>query len=186
MKNFFSKIFKIKSSDVKNIQNTEELYFPNMVEQILHPLGGKILKPENWHYLEAHDDLTYNWYFSEENIKENKGYTTGVRIQLMVSPLKNTGCSAKERLIKIFNEKQKEAQQVIQIRPETNEGLFISIGLELIEGVHHTMYSFAWGSNDMDMAIIIVSGTKNESWNKYHHIFLAMQQFEVIDQKYLK
>ena len=40
MKNFFSKIFKIKSSDVKNIQNTEELYFPNMVEQILHPLGG--------------------------------------------------------------------------------------------------------------------------------------------------
>ena len=51
-----------------------------LVEQVLEPTGGKILRPEDWYYAERHRDTSYVWTLSKED-PSRRAYTTGVALQ---------------------------------------------------------------------------------------------------------
>jgi hypothetical protein len=152
------------------------------VTQVLEPLGGKIKKPKDWHYVEEHRKHTYMWTLSLEDSKKGP-YTTGVRIQAFMGIKEATGQSAKDFILDFI--KSKKANPGIQIEEsceEKNLGLFTRVCLEIEEGPYHILYSLFWG-NDMDVAVVSIAGTSKELWRVYAPTFDKMNTFELIDMK---
>ena len=43
------------------------------------------------------------------------------------------------------------------------------------------MYSLFWGSNNLDVAVVVIAGTTKELWSTYSSTFEKMSAFELID-----
>lgn len=155
---------------------------PKFVVQILEPTGGKIERPNEWFYAEAHRGPVYMWTFSREDTSGNRPYTTGVRIQAFTGVKDGTGKTAKEFILEFANAKKAEGK-TIRSCPEVNEGLFTRICLETEQGPNRILYSMFWGSSGMDIAVISISGTTKDLWQTYSSTFNRMSTFELIDMK---
>lgn len=154
------------------------------VLQILEPTGGKILRPKDWFYSEGHRGPVYMWTLSREDQRKEKGYTTGVRIQVFNDVLNGTGKTAKQFILDFIASKKQEAIEILKTSDEMEQYLFTGTFLETIEGPDHILYSLFWGTNaQLDSAIIAIYGTTKELWNTYKSTFEKMFAFEIIDMK---
>jgi hypothetical protein len=152
------------------------------VTQVLEPTGGKILRPKDWFYVESHRGPVYMWTLSREDASNNQPYTTGVRIQTFIGVKANTGKNAKEFILDFVAAKKKEAK-VLRSCGEKDQGLFTRTCLETEEGPHHILYSLFWGSANLDVAVVAISGTTKELWDTLSPTFDRMGAFELIDMK---
>lgn len=155
--------------------------------QILEPTGGKIKKPKDWFYRERHGGSYYVWVLSKED--PDKGpYKTGVMIQAIIGIEEKSGQSAESFLRKFVDSKKSEVKVLSECKAQ-DQGFFIRVCLETIEPApdfgdgknFHIQYSLFWGSNEMDLAVVMVSGTLEELWSENKEIFNSMQAFEIID-----
>ncbi len=159
-----------------------------MVQQILEPTGGKIMKPKNWFYTESQNSSGYVWTLSKEKVSEKGSYDTGVRIQLLAEVKKGTGKTPEQFILSFYEEKKKSVSSVVTTCPVVNQGLFSVICLETIESVpfaggvkkYHILYSLFWGNN-LDVVVVSVAGTFESEWSKYQPIFNKMRAFEIIN-----
>lgn len=154
---------------------------PGFENQVLEPTGGRILRPKGWHYAEKHSGKHYMWTISKED--SAKGYTTGVRIQAFTGVKEGAGKSAKEFIEDFIDQKKKSADRVIKSCEPKEMGLFVRVCLEVEEGKDHILYSLFWGANDLDMAVVAISGTTKELWKEFSGTFDRMGAFELIDMK---
>jgi hypothetical protein len=152
------------------------------VVQTLEPTGGKIERPSEWFYAEAHGGPVYRWTISREDTSGNRPYTTGVRIQAFTGVKQGTGKTAKEFVLEFAAAKKMEGK-IIRSCPEVDQGLFIRTCLETEEGPHRILYSLFWGSHGLDVAVISIAGTTKELWQTYSSTFNRMSTFELIDMK---
>lgn len=148
--------------------------------QVLEPTGGKIEIPKGWFYKEYHGGPVLRWTISKENSTKDNSYQTGMNIQLFADIKKQTKKSPKEFVIGLLNSKRKNSQ-VLSTCSEQDQGLFKRVCLETIEGPYRIQYSGFWGSNDIDLAIVTVSGAPVEQWERNSAIFQRMSSFELID-----
>lgn len=156
----------------------------DFVMQILEPTGGKISRPKNWYYSERHRGPIYDWVISGEDTKGGVApYTTGVRIQTFTGVKEGTGKSAKQFIQDFIAKKKKEATKVIETCEPKEQDLFTRVCLETEEGTHHILYSLFWGTNDLDIAIVLIAGTTKDLWKTYEATFNKMGEFELIDMK---
>tara|TARA_R110002111_G_scaffold255569_1_gene321888 strand:- start:127 stop:687 length:561 start_codon:yes stop_codon:yes gene_type:complete len=154
------------------------------VTQVLEPTGGKIARPSDWFYAEAHRGPVYYWTISAEDTTVKRPYTTGVGIQTIVGVEKATGKTAEKFLADFVASKKREPTvTVIKTCGETRRGLFKRVCLETEEGDYHIMYSLFWGSDKMDVAVVVVAGTTKELWVTHSSTFSKMAEFELIDMK---
>lgn len=152
------------------------------VTQVLEPTGGKIARPKDWFYAEGHQGLVYTWTLSREDTTGNRPYTTGVRIQAFFGVKEDAGKTAKQFILDFVESKKKEAK-VLKTCDETNQVLFTRVCLETEEGPYHILYSFFWGSNGLDVAVVFIAGTQKNLWETYASTFDKMSAFELIDKK---
>lgn len=153
------------------------------VTQVMEPTGGKILRPKDWFYREAHEGPKYSWTLSREDVEGEGHYDTGFRIQCFNKVKEGTGLTAKEFVMKfVQGKKEGEAQVLAECEPK-DQGLFTRMCLETEEGPFHILYSLFWGSDDMDVAVIAIAGTPRELWDVYAPTFQKMGTFELIDMK---
>lgn len=151
-----------------------------LIVQMLEPIGGKIRRPKDWFYTESHSGPSYVWTLSREDVSKGP-YTTGFRIQMLVGIKENTGKSPKEFVQDFIQKKKKEADKVLQTCDANKQELFTRICLETHEGPHHILYSFFWGNDNLDIAVVAIAGTTKELWNTYSAVFDQMAGFELID-----
>jgi hypothetical protein len=149
--------------------------------QVLEPTGGRIWRPKGWHYAEGHAGPKYMWTISKE--APEKGYTTGVRIQSFTGLKENTGQTARQFVESFIEQKKKTADRVIKSCEPKDMEHFVRVCLEVEEGPHHILYSLFWGANDLDIAVVAISGTTKELWGDYQETFDRMSAFELIDMK---
>ena len=155
------------------------------VEQVLEPTGGKISRPKDWFYAEGHRGSTYDWTISRENAAGGKRYTTGVRIQTFTGVKAGAGKSARQFILDFAAAKKKDAAKVIEECEPKDQEFFTRMCLETEEGPYHILYSLFWGKDDLDVAVVIMSGTAKELWEVYAPTFDKMSAFELIDMKRL-
>ena len=154
------------------------------VTQILEPTGGKIPRPKAWFYAERHHGPVYDWMITREDTHDGTGpYTTGVRIQMFTGVKDGTGKSAKQFILDFIAAKKKEAAKVIKTCDPKEQYLFTRICVETEEEPHHILYSLFWGTNDLDIAVVVIAGTTKELWDTYAPVFDRMNGFELIDMK---
>ena len=79
--------------------------------------------------------------------------------------------------------KKKEAAKIIKTCEPKEQYLFTRICVETEEGPHHILYSLFWGTNDLDIAVVVIAGTTKELWDTYAPVFDRMNGFELIDMK---
>jgi hypothetical protein len=151
-----------------------------LVEQILEPTGGKILRPEDWYYAESHRDTSYVWTLSKE-APSRGAYTTGVAVQAFVQVQRTKQMTAREFITGFARMKTQTADRFLKSYPEQNQGLFTRVGMETEEGPHHILYSLFWGNNNLDIAVVVVAGTTKVLWKSYAPLFDTMREFELID-----
>jgi hypothetical protein len=151
-----------------------------LVEQILEPTGGKILRPEDWYYAESHRDTSYVWTLSKEDPSRG-AYTTGVAVQAYVGVEQTKQATAREFLAAFAKMKSQTADRVLKHHPEHNQGLFTRVGIETEEGPYHILYSLFWGNHNLDIAVVVVAGTTKSLWKTYVPLFDTMREFELID-----
>lgn len=154
------------------------------IVQILEPTGGKIDRPQDWFFAEAHRRSVYSWIISVEDAGGGKPYETGVKIQVFVGVEKAAGKTAERFLLDFLESKKNEAGVVVLDRCEASEsGLFKRVCLETEEGNDHILYSLFWGTGGLDVAVVVIAGTTKDQWETYVPMFRRMEEFELIDMK---
>jgi len=156
---------------------------PEFVTQILEPTGGKILRPKDWFYHEAHHGPVFVWVLSREDPTGDKPYTTGVRIQTFIRVKEGTGKTAQQFILDFAAARKKAAIRIIKTCEPHEQYLFMRICLETEEGPYHVLYSMFWGTDDRDIAVVSSAGTTTELWGTYAPTFERMSAFELIDMK---
>lgn len=157
------------------------------VEQELPPLGGKISRPKDWHYMDEHSRGKYMWTISEQDISKGGSYDTGVRIQAFFGVKENTGKTAKEFLQGFLEAKQKGDAKVLSTCPEKAQDMFTRTCLEVEEGQYRILYSVFWTTEgDLDAGVVMISGAPKEQWDRYAPIFNKMAEFKLLDMKQIE
>jgi TonB family protein len=171
-------------SDVAGQEFNFEATPTEFVTQVMEPTGGKVSRPKDWHYAEAHRGPTYMWTVSREDTEGGKKrYITGVRIQVFSGLKEGAKKTAKQFILDFVEGKKKEADKVVSTCEPKDQGLFTRVCLETEEGPFHILYSCFWGSNDLDVAAVTISGTTKELWEVYSPAFDKMTAIEIIDMK---
>lgn len=147
------------------------------IYQELDPLGGRALRPKDWFYASHHNQSSFLWIFSKEDLDKTKSYTTGVRIQMLLGVKKSTGMSAKEFIADFVAKKKKSADKVHKTCEAVKQTFFTRMCLETEEGPHRILYSLFW-SDEVDMMVVSIAGTTLELWGSNTAIFDTMNQFE--------
>ncbi len=156
------------------------------VTQVLEPLGGKIQKPKDWFYRERHGGPSYIWILSKEDVDLGP-YVTGVKIQFIGGIKEGTGESP-EQFMRDFMAQKKSQVQVLSECKAQAQDFFIRACIQTIEPApvlgddinFRIQYSIYW-NNDMDMALLMIQGTREDLWNEHLATFNTMQDFEMID-----
>ena len=156
------------------------------VTQILEPTGGKLLKPDNWHYLEKHRaSNSLYWIVSKEDPVQ--GYETGLAIQFMIGIKEGTGLSPEDFAKSQIKQKISSAS-VIELCEQDEVGGFSRICLKVSETQNRdgkpvlftVLYSFFW-SNSLNSVGITIAGSPSIYWDKYSDTFNTMNKIEIID-----
>lgn len=153
------------------------------VTQMLEPTGGKILRPTEWFYSEHHAGPAFTWTLSKEDSRNGEPYATGVKIQAFTGVKGITGKTAKEFILDFAAAKKQSAEKIVSSCGETIQGLFTRICLETVEGPYRIMYSMFWGTGDLDLAIVSISGTTTALWDTYAPVFQKMSVVDLVDMK---
>ena len=155
------------------------------VEQILEPTGGKVQRPVNWFYKEAHSDKKWVWIIAKEDPGVGP-YNTGINIQLFREKREVKLPTAEERIAN-FIEKKKANSVVLSECGVQDAGLFKRRCLETREEgeqagspVFRIQYSFFY-NNEIDLVAITVAGAPVDEWESAEKIFARMQSIELID-----
>lgn len=156
------------------------------VTQILEPTGGKIVRPKDWYYAESHRAPAFIWTLSKEDSRRGQPYITGVKVQTFLGVKKGTGKSPREFVLDFANNKKKSVDKVIKTCRESDQGLFTRSCLETEEGPFRILYSMFWGTNNLDIVVISISGTTKELWSKFSPVFDKMSTFDLIDMNRFK
>ena len=178
----------LKETAISSV-SAQEFHFESppteYVTQVLEPMGGKIEKPKDWFYTERHDGPKYEWTLTREDTADGrKPYTTGVRIQIFTGVKEGAGKSAQQFIQDFVAEKKKaEGVKVIKSCGTDDQGLFMRTCLEVEEGPYRVLYSLFWGSENLDLAVVMIAGTRKELWEIYSPAFSKMRAFELIDMK---
>lgn len=152
----------------------------------LEPLGGRVARPVNWFYREAHDAASFKWVLSHEN-PEDGPYQTGVRIQLIAAVKAKTGQDAKAFIEEFLAGRRSSAEVVYECEVE-DQGLLTRSCIQTLEQIpsagtderFHIQYSVFWG-NQVDVALFVTAGTLASEWETFAPIFAEIEKFELID-----
>jgi len=176
--------FSIKEDAVFVPSGSQDDVVPEgFVGQVMEPLGGKIWRPKDWFYAEAHNSRSWTWIISKENTNGGEGrYDTGVRIQVFMGIKEGINKSPETFIKEFYEQKKKEAQKIHKTCEVEDHGMFSRICLETDEGEYRILYSLFWG-NDMDLAVVSIAGAKKENWDTYADTFDEMSRFELINMK---
>ncbi len=155
------------------------------VIQILEPTGGKILRPKDWFYTGGCEGPSCAWVISKEDASKEP-YETGVRIQTFFGVKKRTGKTPEEFVSDFYETKKLAVQEVHSTCSPATQGMFTRTCLEVNEGKYRILYSMFW-ANQLDIAVVSISGTLKENWADHKDTFDLMGVFEFIDiQRYEK
>ena len=152
------------------------------VWQDLELTGGKLLKPNNWHFREAHGNEQLRWTVSKEDPdKRNGGYDTGVAVNV-IPQVENSENVAKQ----LVNQILKKGEVLRTCGPEQVGNMFRAC-IELIEShqngkEYHVLYTIMWWSNS-SMIAYTSAGTFTNKWNKYRDTFDVMSVVELVSAK---
>ena len=91
-----------------------------------------------------------------------------------------TGKSAFQFIDDFVASKVDSGVEVLSRCGAVDQGLFSRTCLETIEGPHHILYSLFWGTQDLDVAVVSISGTTTELWDEYAPVFQRMGGFELM------
>ena len=152
------------------------------VEQVLEPIGGKIQRPKDWYYTEAHRGTTYRWIISKEDVSGGKRYKTGLSLQTFVGVKEKTGKTAEQFIREVVASKAGTTKTLRECQA-TSQGMFVRMCLETEEGPYRISYSLFWGADGLDIAVVSVAGAPKEEWQRYQPVFERMAVFEIIDMK---
>ena len=152
----------------------------------LEPLGGRVARPVNWFYREAHDAASFKWVLSREN-PEDGPYQTGVRIQLIAAVKAKTGQDAKA-FIEEFLAGRRSSAEVLHECEVEDQGLLTRSCIQTLELIpsadpeqpFQIQYTVFWG-NQVDVALFVTAGTLASQWEEFAPIFDEIEKFELID-----
>ncbi|MEM8667287.1 MAG: hypothetical protein AAGG48_07215 [Planctomycetota bacterium] len=168
-----------------SVVQTKEMFVPDgFILEELKPIGGSILRPEDWTFKQQHRKNTFMWTISKEDL-EDGSYETGMRIQFVAGIKKLTGQTAQEFIAGFMKDKAKSSK-VIRKCPEEKQGVFTRVCLlteKTSDGEKPSfriLYSCFW-SNDLDMACLSIAGTTPEQWKTYESTFDTMAKFKLLD-----
>ena len=163
----------------------QELVPPGFVVQMLEPTGGKLVRPETWHYRERHGSSQYGWIASRED-PDDGPYLVGVRVQVLAFVEENTGKSGPEFVESFLSGKRRSAIVVSEC-PERSAGFFMRKCIETIEPPSfpsfvpfRVMHSLFYKPG-LDMVAVSVAGSPIYEWQLHTDIFDAMSHIEIID-----
>ena len=157
-------------------------------EQVLAPTGGRIARPEGWHYVERHGATTYRWIIALENPDEQP-YETGVSIQMLPGVTEPTGLAPQVFAESFIANKKQTAEHLGDCAAESGD-LLSSLCIEVLEQVeqpdgsehaYRIRYALYWGNYNLDMVVVMVAGTTPEKWEDMAGIFQTMAHFQVLD-----
>ena len=164
--------------------NSQTFVPEGFVLQSLHPTGGSVPRPTDWHYQEAHRKRQLTWTISKE--PSAGGYVTGVKIQLFIGVAGLTKQTPQEFLERFLKSKA-DSVKVLSRREPIKQGAFTRVGLETEEPQadedqppFRILYSCFW-ANDLDMAAITISGTTSDLWETHQDAFNVMSALTLID-----
>ena len=156
--------------------------------QILQPTGGRIARPDGWHYVERHGATTYRWILALED-PDAGPYQTGVSLQMLPGVTEPTGL-APEAFVRSFIEHKRASAEPLAECAAVSGDLLDSMCLEVLETVarddgkeevHRIRYALYWGRQNLDLVIVMVAGTTRDLWEQYAPIFDVMGEFRVLD-----
>lgn len=152
------------------------------VDQALDPTGGKIQRPKDWFFTPDHGRTSYAWIISKENAAK-ESYTTGMRVQEMVSVHAATSQTPREFAADFIATKKKSGANILKTSDEEKVGYFTRVTIETEEGKFHLLYSVYWGDEHLDAVVITTAGTTKELWATYAPVFEKMRDFQLLDVK---
>jgi hypothetical protein len=180
MRHIFSLIIAISLSIA--MSSAEEIP-KGYVKQELKPIGGMIVKPKDWFYVEGHRKHSFMWTISKENTEGGKkAYDTGVRIQAFVDIQAVTGKTPEEFVRMLFERHKKEADEIHQEVAPKDQGMFTRIGLEVEQGNFRVFYSLFW-AKEADLAVVSIAGTPKDQWKDYCDTFNRMAEFKLMNME---
>jgi len=156
------------------------------VDQALEPTGGKIKRPKDWFFTADHGRTSYAWILSREDAAKDH-YTTGMRVQEMVSVHAATGQTPREFAAEFIAARKKAAAKIVKSSDEEKRGAFTRVRFETEEGKAHIAYTVYWGDEHLDVVAVVTAGTDKELWATYAPVFETMGDFQLLDiRKYEK
>jgi hypothetical protein len=153
------------------------------VTQVLEPGGGKILRPKDWFYAEFHNGPVLKWVLSREDTSGDMPYVTGVSINVIPYTKERTGMIAPDYIRSLIVLRKQEATRIIKDCRQQKGEIFTRICLETEEGPLHKLYTFFWGNNGMDLAVVTIASSTKDQWATYRSTFDKMSAFELLDSK---
>ncbi len=173
--------------------SAQEFAVPDGFElQRLRPLGGKMAKPEGWHYIERHEGPKYSWIISQEPLDKNPALT-GARIQLFNGVKKGTGKLPSEFCKEFLKGCEKRGSEHIVI-PESESGIFHRAGVQMLESlevkekkVENRVIYFTFWHDESDVAAMMSLGCRTEEWEKLAPTLNVMAKVQLFDMdRYVK
>ena len=159
--------------------------------QELASLGGEILMPESWYFLERSPPQGYEIIISKENA-EFESYETGFKITVIPSVKKRTGLTPYQLMFHNREIFKNGAKSVINECEEEHSESLKRICLETIEDNmitpgddFHVVYSFVSYEED-DMAVILIFGAPESNWEEAEKIYYMMKDFKLIDMEKIR
>ncbi len=150
------------------------------VKEVLVPLDGTIERPKDWFFRTMHSDHSLVWTFSKEDSADGKRYETGVRIQL-VSKIRERSGDTVEAAFRQFLEQHRRTASEFTDCGESEQGRFIRLCAESVEGPHRIMYSMFWDKDGQDIGVVMVAGTPVGEWERYRKAFDRMRAFTLTE-----
>jgi len=155
--------------------------------QALEITGGRLLMPEDWHFMEAHRAMeSLRWIASKEDAKTKHGaYDTGFSVNLM-SGYKTSSKALIEKLAAQIS----AGGQVVSDCKEQQIGNMYRICIEKIEKnqsgkEYHVMYTLMWWK-DVKLVAYTSAGTPVALWKDYQPVFNKMSEVDVINLEKIK
>ena len=139
------------------------------VLQPLEETDGSILRPQDWHFRSAGTTSSWAWSISEDEPR-NGGYSTGLRIQLLVGVSARTGQSRQD-FVEQFLERTRRSAEVIQdCEVEALKG-FRRRCLEVLQppsaegqSAFRVLYTLTW-FEQLDLVAVATFGSPPEHWD---------------------
>lgn len=155
---------------------------PGYVVQNLEPLGGEILRPENWHFRRLMNDDALAFQIAKEDISNGGEFETGLTINLVKDVTKKSRVSPSIYAAYFIKDKLKNAELVTRDASRRDgdflrEGILIRENKTLTEKTQPFKIGYTLYANDKtDLLIIMVFGTPESEWDANDEIYTIMME----------